>query len=257
MSNRIFYLGDVHGCLTALIKLIAKLRLRPGDVVVFVGDLVDKGPDSVGVVRYVRELSEAENGVTVVLVEGNHEDKHRRFRKNTEVRPETAANMADKTPELVTITAGLSPEDIAFLDSAIPFYSAPDSGVLVVHAGIPGNMVEFPATVEEAQALTGKKKKTFNLIMRTRHVHGETGKMVQLGAETPEDPFWADVYDGRFGHVVFGHEPMMDGVGNFEHATGIDTGAVFGGQLTALVLQGENREVVSVQCEKYAEPMAC
>jgi diadenosine tetraphosphatase ApaH/serine/threonine PP2A family protein phosphatase len=200
---------------------------------VFVGDLVDKGPDSVGVVRRVRELAET---VPVVLVEGNHEDKHRRFRRNLTVRPEVAAGQADRQPELATITEGLSDEDVAFLDGAVMFHRIPEHGILVVHGGIPGDMVDFPETVEEAAALTGKAKRALSKTLRTRHVSAETGKFLQLGAEGPEDPFWADVWDGRFGHVVFGHEPFMEGPELFPHATGIDTGAVFGGSLTAMVL---------------------
>ena len=76
-----------------------------------------------------------------------------------------------------------------------------------------------------------------------------------LGNEKPEDPFWAEVYDGRFGHVIFGHQPFMNGVQYFDHATGIDTGAVFGGTLTALVIDEDcSRSVVSVDSRAYKEP---
>ena len=247
-------IGDVHGMLDALQRLVTRLNLTPTDKITFVGDLVDKGPDSAGVVKFVRELSKTN---TVVLVEGNHEDKHKRFRKNLEVRPDTAASMAEKTPELLTITDELSEEDVQFLNSAVPFHKIDNHGILVVHAGIPGDMVEFPESLEEAASLTGKRKKKFNLIMRTRHVHHETGKMLQLGKETEQDPFWAQTYDGRFGHVVFGHEPF-EGVNCFENATGIDTGAVFGNGLTAMILNQNcfgPSEFVTVPTQKFADPL--
>jgi len=248
--TRTIIIGDVHGMLPELESLLGRLQPTTDDEVVFVGDLVDKGPDSVGVVRRVRELADT---VPVVLVEGNHEDKHRRFRKNLTVRPEVAAGQAERQPELATITEGLSEEDVAFLDGAVMFHRVPDHGVLVVHGGIPGDMVTFPATPEEAAALTGKAKRALSKTLRTRHVSAETGKFLQLGKEGPEDPFWADVWDGRFGHVVFGHEPFVAGPALFPHATGVDTGAVFGGSLTALVIDdaGE-RSFVSVP----SRPMA-
>lgn len=253
MSRRLI-VGDVHGMLPELEALLVELAPTPEDTVVFVGDLVDKGPDSVGVVRRVRELAAT---VPVVLVEGNHEDKHRRFRRNRTVRPEVAAGQADRSPELASITAELSAEDVAFLDSAVLFHRLPEHNVLVVHGGVPGDMVSFPETVEEAAALTGKAKRKVSLLLRTRFVSKDGGKFLQLGKNTPEDPFWAEVWDGRFGHVVFGHEPFLDGPGLFPHATGVDTGAVFGGELTALVLEGEERSFVSVPGRKFAEPLLC
>ena len=249
-------IGDVHGMLPELAALIEAADPREDDQVIFVGDLVDKGPESAGVVRFVRELAQRHD---VVLVEGNHEDKHRRFRRNVEVRPEVAAGMIERQPELAGITDALSPEDVAFLDAAVPFHRIHEHGVLVVHGGIPGDMADFPATVEEAQALGGKRKKKFANILRTRFVGVDSGKMLQLGANGPDDPFWADVYDGRFGHVVFGHEPMKGDVpGEFGHATGIDTGAVFGGTLTAMVIDADGgRSFVSVPGRPMADRFHC
>ena len=250
-TQRTIIIGDVHGMAIELDALLAKLDVTTQDEIVFVGDLVDKGEDSPAVVRRVRELAETHN---VVVVEGNHEDKHRRFRRNAEQRPEVAAGMVERTPELQTITEGMSDEDIAFLNAAVPFHRVPAHDLLVVHAGIPGDMTEFPESLEAAQALGGKAKKKFQLVMRTRFVDAETGKFLQLGKETEADPFWADVFDGRFGHVVFGHQPFMDGPGQFPHATGVDTGAVFGGELTALVVDASgDRSFVSVASRKFAE----
>ena len=251
MNKRTIIIGDVHGMDVELHQLFEKLIPRQDDQIVFVGDLLDKGPNSSGVVKMVRELSSKHD---VVLVEGNHEDKHRRFRKHLAKGSDTAHKMKD-ADELAEITDGLSADDKAFLDSAVPFHRIPEHNILVVHAGIPGDMTEFPENVEEAQALGGKRKKKFQLVMRTRFVNGETGKMLQLGAETESDPFWAEVFDGRFGHVVFGHQPFMDGVREFPHATGIDTGAVFGGGLTAMVIEGGEKSFVSVPSRKCAVPL--
>lgn len=249
---RHIFVGDVHGMLPELVELVERVNPGPEDQIIFVGDLVDKGPDSVGVVKFVRELAETRS---VVVVEGNHEDKHRRFRRNLTVRPEVAAGQAERQPELASITNDLTEEDVAFLDSAVPFHRVPEHGILVVHAGIPGDMVTFPESVGEVAAMSGKARRAMEKTARVRHVDAETGKFVQLGNETEADPFWAEVHDGRFGHVVFGHEPFMDGVAHFPHATGIDTGAVFGGSLTAMVMSAEGeRSFVSVPGRPMARP---
>jgi serine/threonine protein phosphatase 1 len=248
-------IGDVHGMFDELVDLLNEVNPVPQDRVVFVGDLIDKGPDSPEVVAFLRSFAEDHD---VVLVEGNHEDKHRRFRKNLRERPDTAREMADQTPELNEITSRLSSEDIAFLESAVPFHRIEEHNILVVHGGIPGSMTDFPLTLEEARSLSGKRMKRFSQILRTRHIHHETGKMLPLGTEGPNDPFWAETHDGRFGHVVFGHEPFLDGVAHFDHATGIDTGAVFGGGLTAMIVEEDgSRDFMSVPSRKFANPREC
>ena len=102
-------IGDVHGMFDELVDLLNAVNPATDDRVVFVGDLVDKGPNSPEVVTFLRSFAEDHD---VVLVEGNHEDKHRRFRKNLRERPDTAREMADRTPELSEITDRLSPEEV-------------------------------------------------------------------------------------------------------------------------------------------------
>lgn len=249
---RHIFIGDVHGCIEELNALIDKLSLSLEDEIIFVGDLLDKGPDSAGVVRRVRELSETHD---VVVVMGNHEDTHSRYRGHLIKDVKTAKDMASRKPELPQITAKLSEEDIAFLDTAPLFHRVPSHNILVVHGGIPKSKCSIPASMEEVAKLNSKDRKSLKLIMRTRYVDAKKGRFVSLGDEQPGDPYWADVYDGRFGHVIFGHQPFMEGVEYFEHATGIDTGAVFGGTLTALVLESDgSRSVVSVESKQYKEP---
>jgi len=252
--ERTIIIGDVHGMDVELTNLLNKLEIRSDDHIVFVGDLVDKGPNSAGVVHIVRELSNTHN---VVVVEGNHEEKHRRFRKHR--KNGTGIDLKMKgAEEMCEITDGLSEEDVSFMDTFVPFHKVEKHNVLVVHGGIPGSMTEFPETVEELSSWSSKKRKSFSKTLRTRFVNKETGKFLQLGDNTESDPFWAEVFDGRFGHVVFGHEPFMDGVGEFPHATGIDTGAVFGGELTAMVFEGSVPSFVSVKsrgkfCKAFGE----
>ncbi len=251
-----FIIGDVHGMTLELKQLLNKLSPQQDDQIIFVGDLLDKGEDSAGTVRLIREMSESAP-FDVIVVEGNHEDKHKRYRRNLSVRPSVAIQQALRTPELSTITQELRNEDIIFLNEAIPFYKISEHNILVIHGGIVGTMKQFPVSIQAVRNLSGKNKKYFQLTMRTRYITPE-GKFVPLGAETNKDVFWATAYDGRFGHVVFGHQPFLNGVGLFPHATGIDTGAVFGGKLTAMVIEDSGiRRFISVNSRKFAEPMMC
>lgn len=244
-------IGDVHGMRAALAELLAKLALGAGDRLVFVGDLVDKGPDAAGVVDDVARL-QAEAAYEVVLVEGNHEERHRRYRANLELRPKVARQSAQEAPQLAALTEALTSRGRALLDAAPAFWRLEEFGVLVVHGGIPGDLKAFPDSPDEVDRMDKKTREKFLKIIRTRYIEQETGRFVGLGKEQPGDPFWAQVYDGRFGHVVFGHQPFFDGPAEFLHATGIDTGAVHGTGLTALVLEaGQPRRFVRVETPVY------
>lgn len=246
MAGRHHFIGDVHGMKDALDALMHALAPEAGDVVVFLGDLVDRGPDSIGVVHAVRDM--AENApFDVVLIEGNHEELHRRYRRNLIERPEIAAEQAERNAELAPLNAALTGADIAFLDTAVPFYRLEAHGILAVHGGIPGDMKTFPESFAEADVLTGKERRTFDKILRTRFVDKESGAFIMRGHEAGGDPFWAEIYDGRFGHVIFGHTPFMDGPVQFAFATGIDTGAAHGGTLCALTIEKDGgRKIFSV-----------
>ncbi len=235
--SRTAIIGDVHGALGPLEALVDRLAPEAGDHLVFAGDLVDKGPDSVGVVRFIRAL-DAGAPFDVTLVEGNHEERHRRYHANKTARPAVAYAMAAASWDLPALDLALSPADRAFLARAVPFLRLPEWNVLVVHGGIPGNMTDFPESPEAADALTGKARSFFRQVLRTRYLEAETGRFRAYGNEQPGDPFWAERYDGRFGHVVFGHQPFLGGPACYRHATGVDTAAVHGGALTALVLPG-------------------
>ena len=250
--QRHIIIGDVHGMAIELERLLCKLKLRKDDHIIFVGDLLDKGPLSAEVVRIALELSTL---YSVTLVEGNHEEKHKRFRNHLINNRATAFKMKNAT-EMQQITKHLSVQDVAFLEQAVLFHRIPEHNILIVHGGIPGSLHHFP-TSEEIANLTKKEHKKFKLIQRTRFVDSQTGKFLSLGHNTSSDPFWADVYDGRFGHVIFGHEPFLDGIREFKHATGIDTGAVFGASLSALILnQDGSRQYLSVNStQSYATPL--
>jgi hypothetical protein len=273
MPARTIIVGDIHGMHAELVALVTELGLTKDDVLVSAGDIVDKGPESAKAVAYLRELRD--EGYNVIVVKGNHEDKHERFRVALARGGEKAAMNMKGAEELAAINADLSPEDVAFIESAVIYHRIPEHNALVVHAGIMPTLEELPA-LDEYAAMSRKDQAKFDRVLRVRHVTGKAvvkytieftyegddygslsipelakrarsakpvkstvrpaGSFIALGEEGGDDPFWAEVYDGRFGHVYFGHSPDVDGPMQFAHATGLDTGAVFGGKLTAVIL---------------------
>lgn len=229
-------IGDVHGMLEELKSLLSVLSPVPGELIVYVGDLVDKGPDSAGTVAFAREHENPK-----ILVRGNHEWKHERFRKKWFSGDKTAMDMRG-AEEIRDITEQLSPADVLFLESAVGYHSI--GKYLVVHGGVPGDMASLPPS-PSMRGVSNKGWAPYEKLMMTRHISRETGKMVSLGKHEAGDPYWADTYEGRFGKVLFGHEPQMTGgPAIFPHAICLDSGAVYGGGLTALRIGAEGTETL-------------
>ena len=197
MAPRHFIIGDIHGMFDELIQLLALLGVdKDKDVLISAGDVVDKGPESAKCVQSLRGLRD--QGFNVVLVKGNHEDKHERFRR-------AWAKAGDKVKmkgleELKAITAALSPEDIAFLDSAVPFHRIPEHDALVVHGGI----------LPEWKELDVSNKSIVGRLLRVRHVTGKATAKVTVeflfdGDDVPgedlqralEDGHWSDYAEVR------------------------------------------------------------
>jgi serine/threonine protein phosphatase 1 len=291
--TRTLVIGDVHGCLESLEALLERAGTRSEDRVVSVGDLIHRGPDSAGVVRRMREL-----GAELAL--GSHERQQAQFRKALASSNGDMSKVDMKGKEILAGTeAALSPEDVAYLESARLFIHVP--GGLVVHAGILPSMKYIPDDNEIA-AMSRRDREKLERVIHIRYLRGrpeyrltlefrhredfplpgeatisvdsdfigylsrcehaevkkkkvrERGEFLPLGAQTSEDPFWADMYDGRFGHVYFGHEPFLSDTRprSFPHATGLDLGCVFGNRLAAIAV--ETGEIFTVPAEgKFAE----
>jgi serine/threonine protein phosphatase 1 len=230
--SRYILIGDVHGCLTELQVLIHRLAPRPDDTFVFLGDLVDKGPQSPAVVRWVRHLSMV---YRVVLIEGNHEEKHRRWRHHMRQGSPVAHTMTG-TKQMAAITQAMSMADIAFLETGLLYFRIPQYHALVVHAGVPPALETLPTDPQEIVTYPRKQRDLYMKMQRIRFVSPK-GKILQLGHETGRDRYWAEFYDGRLGTVYFGHQVFMTPAPvAFAHAVGLDLGAVHGGYLAAAIL---------------------
>jgi serine/threonine protein phosphatase 1 len=176
--DEVYVVGDVHGCRAALERLLARLEATPDDLIVFVGDLVRKGPDSRGVLDLVGRAP------NMLSVRGNNEENL--------LRGDAALGDLDEA-------------DVAFLRS-LPVAISWDGG-LVVHGGVDPSVSIRDHDVDDLQT--------------TRSLSGDGGY---------ERPFWFERYEGP-PRVVFGHT-VLEAPVDREWAVGLDTGCVYGGELT-------------------------
>jgi hypothetical protein len=204
-GGRTIFVGDIHGCADELSDLLDRVALGSDDRVISVGDLVTRGPKGHQVLELCRKL-----GVRAVL--GNHELKllgARRARLRGEPGPRLG-------PSHERALAELTAADWALIE-ALPLYlDLAPHGTRVVHAGVvPGRDISD----HDARLLTH---------LRTIDEHGQP-------SEGWNGRLWGELYTGP-PHVVFGHNARQN-VQLHAWATGLDTGCVYGGALTALVLQ--------------------
>ncbi len=215
MPGRTIVIGDVHGCLRELTALLERVRPAAGDALWLTGDLVNRGPDSGGVVRLVRSLGAR-------MVKGNHDHHHVRWRRALLRRAADPSSPLPPRPSdgFLTAHAALGDADLAYLAEAPDLVRLSPHWVLV-HAGLrPGRPLEDP-----------DKPRTI------RFLHDRTGKHVTIEEhlEAPgESRHWSARWEGPW-RVIYGHHALPAPVIG-PRAWGIDTGAVYGGHLTALVL---------------------
>jgi serine/threonine protein phosphatase 1 len=238
-NPRHIVIGDVHGCRAELERLLGEVDPQPGDTVVFSGDLVSRGPDSLGVVRVARALAERE-GMTVVLVAGNNEAKLAKS------RAKVAAGKEVKGLRKRALAEGLSVEDAAFLDSAVLCHRIEEHNLVVVHAGVSPAIAHLPKNGTRIAGLKGSTKRLYESLYKLRWVDIEGYNVAKSKVDPSIHFHWTEAYDGRFGRVVYGHEAYVDDSTpreGFAHSSvGIDLGCVFGGRLAALVVDSDGTE---------------
>jgi len=242
---RTFVIGDVHGMLSELRQLVDKLNPSTGDRFMFLGDLVDKGPDSLGVVSFVRELVGRFPGSEVVC--GNHEESVLRlWVKFDKTGSWDGLRKVVREPWI----RELPPEDLEWLRT-LPLVVRPMPGVLLVHGGLFPSFFEKHGEIGEVAPTWhkggGKRMDRMRRFLRIRNIYKPgslstkgkdiSGDMVTLGDESSQTERWGESYDGREGFVFYGHDPSPDGVRRQPHSMGVDTGCVFGGELTSVVLR--------------------
>lgn len=232
-------IGDVHGCYEELCRLLEALGYQvdregyaavppEGRRAVFLGDLVDRGPDSPGVLKLAMAMSEAGHAL---CVPGNHDMKLVRKLRGADVKlthglDRTLEQLAKEPPEFAERVA-------AFLDGLVSHYVFDGGGLVVAHAGMP----------EAMQGRGSGRVREFALFGET------TGETDEFGL--PVRYRWAQDYRGK-ALVAYGHTPVLE-PDWLNNTVCLDTGCVFGGRLSAL--RYPEREVVSVAAaEVYSEP---
>ncbi|GAB3716075.1 polynucleotide kinase-phosphatase [Amycolatopsis oliviviridis] len=226
-------IGDVHGCREELDELLAELGYADGvhpegRTAVFVGDLVDRGPDTPGVLRRVMAMAEAGSALVVC---GNHEQKLVRALNGRNVK--VTHGLAESLEQLSAQDEDFRAKARAFCEGLIAHYVLDGGKLVVAHAGLP----------EKFHGRASGRVRSTALYGDTTGETDEYGLPVRLP--------WARDYRGT-AMVLYGHTPTLEP----EWVNGtmcLDTGCVFGGKLTAL--RYPEREVVSVKAKKvWYEP---
>ncbi|MFF0271354.1 polynucleotide kinase-phosphatase [Kribbella sp. NPDC004536] len=238
-------IGDVHGCRPELERLLTDLgytltrddlgrpvnaahAMQPGRRAVFVGDLVDRGPDSPGVLRLVMGMVADGNAY---CVPGNHEDKLLRALRGKNVK--ISHGLETTLEQLAGEPEEFRDQVATFIDGLISHYVFDGGNLVVSHAGL----------VERMLGRTSGRVRSFCLYGET------TGETDEFGL--PVRYPWANDYRGR-ATVVYGHTPTPEPEW-INNTICLDTGCVFGGSLTAL--RYPERELVSVPAaEEYYPP---
>lgn len=232
-------IGDVHGCFDELVMLLRKLgyedneeagMIHPeGRKPVFLGDLCDRGPKNVEVLRLVMKMVKSGNALAVP---GNHDVKLVKYLLGKNVQ---LTHGLDKTVEELEKQDEQFRNDVReFLDGLVSHYVLDDGKLVVSHAGL-------------KQEYIGRG----SMKVRDFCLYGEaTGEIDEYGL--PVRLNWASDYRGK-ATVVYGHIPQLE-VQAMNGTFCIDTGCVFGGKLTSY--RYPERELVEVDAlAQYYAPV--
>ncbi|SFW77021.1 polynucleotide kinase-phosphatase [Chitinophaga sancti] len=232
-------IGDIHGCYDELCTLLTNLghtvdkeahriTATNGRKIVFLGDLVDRGPASPAVLKLVMQATSEK---LALCVPGNHDIKLLKYLNGKNVQLQhglerTVAQLEGADPVWIESLK-------VFLDGLVSHYVLAQGNLVVAHAGLR----------EDMQGRGSGAVREFCLYGETTGETDEFGLPVRYN--------WAANYNGKAA-VVYGHTPVVRPEW-FNNTMDIDTGCVFGGSLTAL--RYPEKELVSVPAlQEYATP---
>jgi bis(5'-nucleosyl)-tetraphosphatase (symmetrical) len=234
-------IGDIHGCIQEFKELLKLIEYNSSHHrLVLAGDLMDRGEDPIACIRLARELK-------IESVMGNHEDNAIRWRKNDAI--EKAGGRKNRMRVIDEKTRrerlALSGDDIEWIEK-LPLTIHIMDNIHLVHGGLEANL-----------SFSDQRK---DKLIRTRYVSPE-GKSLPLQPDKSAPPnsfFWSEIWKGPesfvYGHAVHSlTDPRIDRHSETVVCYGIDTGCVFGGRLTALVLDGKET-FVQVQAKAVYAP---
>lgn len=204
-----FVIGDIHGQLGMLENLLAKIPWRPDkDALVFLGDYVDRGPDSRGVVDYILSLKREDTRISCIM--GNHERMFLDY-------------LAGVHGDLYLANGGLP---------TLKAYNRDYPGVLLGPIEIPSNHKSFFESLKPYFEI-----EDYYLVHAGFRPGIPTGLQSGVDMAWIREPFISSTYD--FGKkIVFGHTPFLEPL-VMKNKIGIDTGAAYGRRLCCLELPSE------------------
>lgn len=215
--QRVIFISDIHGCLDELCQLLKKVSYSNSDRVILLGDLIDRGPNSIGVIEKAMECN-------FESVLGNHEDKYLVYSKDTN----SVKNMSNHKKQ---IFSEMKEKHLSWMQSLPDFIKV--GNLVALHGGC------LPNIAIENQA--------HNEIIRIRYVD-ENNKFTKHGK------FWATKWTGPesivYGHYVHKGLSIRIDEHNGYSCYGIDTGCCFGGSLTAMIVDNNTKSFVSVQAKR-------
>ena len=258
-SRRLIFVGDIHGCKDELVALLDKVKFNPKhDHIITTGDMINKGPNSLGVIDLLREVNAS-------CVRGNHEDRVLLISRTLEHMlsgSDEAPKPLDEFDEERSLARKLSQEQAAYLHSCpvilrVGNISSLGGEVVVVHAGlVPGVSLE---NQDPASAMTMRVIDLRTHVPSRDHDRKNSVAWARLWNKVQK---LIPTQHARFGQsaqshkkevphmtVVYGHDSKR-GLQIQRWTKGLDTGCVNGGELTALVLSaGGKQDIVQVTCK--------
>lgn len=230
-KSRTLFIGDIHGCLEEFDELLKVLSYnKESDRLILLGDLIDRGPDSVGVVARAREMD-------LECVKGNHDYKFEKWWKSVGSK----ADVYGKQPHYTQF----SDEDVNYIARMSPYIKLEKENTIVVHAGMRAGISLDRQTKDDLYYIRYIDSNSAFVSLR---------KINKLGSKKAADAhFWTEFWRGPeniiYGHNVHSEEvPLIEEVAPGVTCYGLDTGCCFGGKLTAMIL--ETKEIVQVQAKK-------
>ncbi|KAJ2889039.1 hypothetical protein FB639_000206 [Coemansia asiatica] len=263
-AKRMIFIGDIHGCSAEFAQLLEQVQYVAGeDQVVLVGDLVAKGPDSVGVVRKAREIG-------AWCVKGNHDDRVVRWREflngpavgiaqsdlksmeSSDGLPYSDFEVGSKPH--YDIARKLSPADYEFMAAFPAIIGLPDpfAEYVVAHGGIDPSKPILEQNPDDVMTMrnigtNGPSSETEDGL-GWFEVWAAKMKVLTLPSGGDFSAKGADYSVVRYNKVIYGHDAGRD-LNIRDFTKGLDSRCVYGGKLTAFILPGE--ELVSVACKNY------
>jgi serine/threonine protein phosphatase 1 len=207
-----YVIGDIHGCSDELRRVLDSLALTQGDTLVFLGDYIDRGPDSSGVVSYLLAFQKSSPEIAFVFLRGNHEDMLLSF-----------LGLGGEHGDMFLVNGGRTTLESYGLATQQPSRQEALSAIPAEHLAFYKQLVSY------------------HVMDCFLCVHAGINPQKSLAEQTEEELLWIRNTFIYRSHplpytVLFGHTPQPTVFYDLPYKVGLDTGLVYGNMLTCLEL---------------------